>query len=268
MAHLAAVTPANMKRPTLAAAGVPRLLDNGMPETYRPSHTEGVVNAAVNFPTGGKPTEWTKDEVETEEMKAEVAYAEAPWKDSLDLAYSKYNPNPMSGQVGFHKLAPNNYPFFTEDEKYVPIIQADGGVLSDWNPMYDPTPEQADKDRRIAYETGVPHGYVPESEKYKGHSTIRLLVRSQLHTDDEYGMDKDPKTGKYSGGPFWVEVSPKMRVDDLRSVIKDACGIMPGIMRLSYAGKDFEDSQRTLEHYGVAYWNKKFPAWPITIRRI
>ncbi len=27
-------------------------------------------------------------------------------------------------------VAPNNYPFYNEDEKYVPVMQADGGQLS------------------------------------------------------------------------------------------------------------------------------------------
>ena len=61
--------------------------------------------------------------------------------------------------------------------------------------MYNPTPEQADIDRQKAYDTGVPHGYVPPGDKYAGHATVRLLVRSELHTDEEYG------------GPFWIEVS-------------------------------------------------------------
>ena len=30
--------------------------------------------------------------------------------------------------------------------------------LAEWKPMYQPTPEQAEKDRRAAYESGVPHG--------------------------------------------------------------------------------------------------------------
>ena len=73
--------------------------------------------------------------------------------------------------------------------------------------------------------------------------------------------------------------------------------MLPGLQRLSYAGKNFEDSARTLDQcvpaspiaqreyraayrqlrsgaharpprrYGVAYWHKKFPHWPIIIRR-
>ena len=74
--------------------------------------------------------------------------------------------------------------------------------------------------------------------------------------------------------------------------------MLPGLQRLSYAGKNFEDSARSLEQcvarpkqrsaasqpaarcgvyraaltraprrYGVAYWHNKFPHWPIVIRR-
>jgi len=170
-------------------------------------------------------------------------------------AYSAYNNDPGTGRTGYWEIPPNNYDFYTEEEKYKPVVQADGGILSMWEPMYNPTPEQAEIDRKKAYDTGVPHGYVPPGDKYAGHDTIRVLVRSELHTDEEYG------------GPFWVEVSPKMKIEDLRKVIKEKCGILPGLQKLAFAGKNFEDANRTLEHYGVKYWNSKFPSWPITIRR-
>jgi hypothetical protein len=35
-----------------------------------------------------------------------------------------------TGRTGYLPVPPNNYPFYTEDEKYVPIVQADGGQLS------------------------------------------------------------------------------------------------------------------------------------------
>lgn len=35
-----------------------------------------------------------------------------------------------SGRTGFFPVPPNNYPFYNDDEKYVPIMQADGGQLS------------------------------------------------------------------------------------------------------------------------------------------
>lgn len=58
------------------------------------------------------------------------------------------------------------------------------------------------------------------------------------------------------------QVSPKMKVEDLRKVIKAKCGILPGVQKLAYAGKNFEDANRTLEHYGVAYWSKKVRTGP------
>ena len=53
--------------------------------------------------------------------------------------------------TGYHDIAPNNYPFFSEEEKYKPLIQNDGGILSDWKELYNPTPEQAEEDRAKAY---------------------------------------------------------------------------------------------------------------------
>jgi hypothetical protein len=46
--------------------------------------------------------------------------------------------------------------------------------------MYHPTTEQADADRKRAYETGVPHGYVAPGDKYKDLPTITLTVVSDL----------------------------------------------------------------------------------------
>lgn len=34
-----------------------------------------------------------------------------------------------------------------------------------------------------------------------------------------------------------LQVSPKMRVEELRNVIRDAGGILPALQRLSYAGE-------------------------------
>ena len=122
-------------------------------------------------------------------------------------------------------VPPNNYPFYTEGEKYEPIMQADGGQLSggqrcsepcsgqgwwspcwnhqqlhlvagllreswhqlgnlcchaEWKPMYHPTLEQAEIDRRKAYEAGVPHGFVAPGDKYRDLPTINLTVVSDL----------------------------------------------------------------------------------------
>ena len=35
-----------------------------------------------------------------------------------------------TGRTGYMPVPPNNYPFYSEDEKYVPVVQADGGQLS------------------------------------------------------------------------------------------------------------------------------------------
>lgn len=34
------------------------------------------------------------------------------------------------GRTGYISVPPNNYPFYSEEERYVPIVQADGGQLS------------------------------------------------------------------------------------------------------------------------------------------
>jgi len=53
----------------------------------------------------------------------------------------------------------------------------------------------------------------------------------------------------------------------LRDYIRDRSGIMPGLMKLAYRGQSLDDESRKLEHYGVRYWNKKFPDWPLVIKR-
>eukprot|EP00798_Chlamydomonas_sp_ICE-L_P002037 gene2037-18213_t len=221
-----------------------------------------------------------------------VVTAEWPWACDAPYAvtYSKFNPTPGTGRTGMTRVPPNNYPFYNKDEQYMPCIQQDGGQLSEWMPMYNPSKEKAEEDRAKAYESKVPHGYVPAGDKFKGLPTIDLLVNlmqhdgsefggivdtetgehsgggaSHTHDGSEYGGTVDPQTGEHSGGPFTISVSPKMRVEELRKVIRDKGGIPPALQRLSYAGKHMEDSQRTLEHYGVSYWHKQFPNWPIEI---
>ena len=141
------------------------------------------------------------------------------------------SPSAGTGRTGYVSVPPNNYPFYSEDEKYVPIVQADGGQLSgayawawgdgspgssvrgglglvrwssaqcivdwrldagtlvphssriaraEWKPMYNPTAEQAEKDRQAAYEAGVPHGFVAPGDKHAGQATITLPVLSEL----------------------------------------------------------------------------------------
>lgn len=45
-------------------------------------------------------------------------------------ATSKYNNDPGSGRTGYWEVPPNNYDFYSEEEKYKPNVQADGGILS------------------------------------------------------------------------------------------------------------------------------------------
>ncbi|WZN58590.1 ubiquitin-like domain-containing protein [Chloropicon roscoffensis] len=182
-------------------------------------------------------------------------------------AVTKYNPTPGTGRTGYMAIPPNNYPFYNDDERYQPVVQPDGGQLSDWKPLYQPSQEQEAEDRRKAYESGVPHGYVPRGFRYEGMPTIKITVQSELHSSDEYGSKRD-QNGRHSGGPFAIDVSPKMTVEDLRLVIKEKGGIIPGMQKLAYAGKKLDDPKRTLEHYGIAYWHAKFPDWPITVRKL
>ena len=84
-------------------------------------------------------------------------------------------------------------------------------------------------------------GYVPAGDKYAGAPTIKLLVRSdlvrpawpQLHTPSSAGtatgrVRSQPThcrpsmqhTDEEYGGPFWIDVSPKMKISDLRIVIR------------------------------------------------
>lgn len=146
--------------------------------------------------------------------------------------------------------------------------------------MYNPTPEQADADRQKAYETGVPHGVcnalaslhawrsgaqtqatslLATSTRARPRSSCSCaaswcVLRGTAPFATSYTRALSPVCASAAqhhdeeyGGPFWVEVSPKMKIDELRNVIRDACGIIPGSQRLSFAGKNFEDSGRSLE---------------------
>jgi hypothetical protein len=42
---------------------------------------------------------------------------------------------------------------------------------------------------------------------------------------------------------YVLQVSPKMRVEELRNVIRDEGGILPALQRLSYAGEGAGNSQ-------------------------
>ncbi len=159
--------------------------------------------------------------------------------------------------------------------RYKPQHGIDGGFLSEWEPLYEASTVKADADKLKAFQSGVPVGskYEPtgtkswapvfenaerkllNKHKYKGGEELDMLVVSDLHRHEEYG------------GPFWIKVPSTARVREVRLVISEKCGILPGLQRMSYAGKQMEDAERKLEHYGVKYWNKKFPDWPLYIRR-
>jgi hypothetical protein len=73
--------------------------------------------------TDAPPAAWGANEIQS--LKADYPELEG----SMD-AVSKYNPTPGTGRTGFMNVPPNNYPFYNDDEKYVPVVQADGGQLS------------------------------------------------------------------------------------------------------------------------------------------
>lgn len=58
---------------------------------------------------------------------------------------------------------------------------------------------------------------------------MTLVIKSLLHDDGEYGENVDKNTGKHFGGPFKLEASPNMRIYELRKLIKEKCGIAPGL---------------------------------------
>lgn len=136
---------------------------------------------------------------------------------------------------------------------------------TEWEPAYSPSPEQEAADRLAAYEAQVPHGYTPAGNKYGQSPTIKLWVTSHLHQAHEYGATVEG--GRHTGGPFTIDVPVDMRVHEVRCIIYEVGGILPGLQRLVYAGKRMEDPQRTLRHYGVAYWHARFPHWPLVVRR-
>merc|ERR1712159_543372 len=107
----------------------------------------------------GAVTTTLKEKREREREREETMTAATVWKqdeiDSLKADYeelkhiqndavTKFNPTPGTGRTGYMPIPPNNYPFYKVEEE----------------------------DRRKAYESGVPHGYVPRGFKYEGMPTI------------------------------------------------------------------------------------------------
>jgi hypothetical protein len=177
------------------------------------------------------------------------------------LAFSKYNDRPGSGYTGFARIAPNGgYDFYEEEDKYAPNVRGDptnGGVSTEWTPGYEPTREEYLRDKAEAEAAGVPLGSMLAQKHAKNVETQRmtLTVRSLLHTDAEYG------------GPFEIEVTPYTRVAEVKKIIANKCGVLPGLQKLTYAGRDLDDPNRTLGQMGCRYWHAKFPRWPLTIVR-
>lgn len=191
---------------------------------------------------------------------------EMPTYRRTERAFSEYNNNPGSGASGFHAIAPNGgYDFYDEEyEKYKPIVKgANGeGVVSEWSmkTTYDPTREEYLRDVAEAEANGVPLGTFIETRrtsvvKTMAEERVTLTVRSLLHSDAEFG------------GPFEVTIAAGARVHELKKLIADKCGVLPGLQCLSYAGKRLDDPNRTLLHMGVRYWHARFPRWPVTILR-
>merc|ERR1712072_1240138 len=81
-------------------------------------------------------TIWKQEEIDS--LKAD--YQEL--KQVQNDAVTQYNPTPGTGRTGYMAIPPNNYPFYNKEEKYVPVVQPDGGQLSDWKPLYQPSKEQ------------------------------------------------------------------------------------------------------------------------------
>lgn len=73
----------------------------------------------VSTITDAPPAVWGKEELAN-------LHAEYPDLAASADAVSKYNPTPGTGRTGFMNVPPNNYPFYSDAEKYVPVMQADG----------------------------------------------------------------------------------------------------------------------------------------------
>lgn len=120
-----------------------------------------------------------------------------------------------TGRTGFLPVAPNNFPFYSADEVYQPVLQSDGGQLSgaslllglrinparahtahqsnlpcvcslwpaaaEWQPMYQPGKDHAEADRAAAYAAGVPHGEGQLAMPEAAVSLSVMCARCRLH---------------------------------------------------------------------------------------
>lgn len=161
--------------------------------------------------------------------------------------------------------------FYGNNEKFHATLEEDGSYQMDQNAKHKPKleGEALAEAKRKAWARGVPiskqEDVLSAAERFADHDKISLVIVSEMHKESEYGIERTPEGG-HCGGPFRLKVSPECTVRDLMLLIRDAAGIMPGLQKLSYRGVHMDDLYRRLEQYGVAYWHKKFPDWPITIR--
>eukprot|EP00958_Prasinococcus_capsulatus_P023052 scaffold3341_cov317-Prasinococcus_capsulatus_cf.AAC.1 len=176
------------------------------------------------------------------------------------------------------------------------------------DPVQERTPEEQREERRrvrngTKYEDDekITLTFVSELVGGRMHpllpSRARVVTRcacgargAAQHQPHEYGIERTAEGG-HTGGPFRIAVSPRMKVGEFKNLLRDACGILPGLMNLSFrgacmrdcvrgttgaayaarwvprAGTKLADNERRLEQYGVAYWHKLFPDWPIVLTR-
>lgn len=185
-------------------------------------------------------------------------------------ALSEFNPTPGSGKTGIlYNIPPNNYPFYAPSEIYTPKMQTDGGQWSETRKMYNPSADEAEADRLRAYQTGIPHGFTPQPQATGTDSgsasvLLKLTVSSTYFRSHEYGPE-EREDGTHYGGPFAITVPASIRVDALKQIVQDEGGVPIALQKLSYAGKKLMDPNRTLEQYGVAYWNARFPQWELKL---
>lgn len=187
-----------------------------------------------------------------------------PTYRSTERAFSRYNTNPGVGANanGEYGTAPPNtgYDFYREeDERWDPLVTESGAVSSGCRTsMYDPTREEYLRDVARAKEMGVPIGTVIEERvaaRKRPRKMLRMLVTSRLHVDAEYG------------GPFWIDVADDARISEVKKLIGERVNVLPGVIRLGFAGKKLDDHAKTLAQAGVRYWHEKFESWPLTILR-
>lgn len=225
--------------------------------------------------TGGSPATCWKDEevmfvmnLDQSEGDQNVNWVDYYADDIKGVGLVCHTPQATS-KTGI-TVPSNNYAFykrFHEGIIYKQRIMDDKlGVMTEWKQPYKPTDEELIQDREEAYKKGIPHGVQPEGQSDFDKDLITLLVRSELHHDSEYGVQIGDD-GKHYGGPGLVTFSLNMRIVDVHRVIQSKLGILPANQCLAFASKNFDDNQRTLEHYGVRFWHSKFPDWPLTIRR-